>query len=465
MRETHHNTKPVIMPVLYFFLLWIVSSHCVKSQDVPRLYSSDSSRISVENDYYDLISDNSSTRKTFINGDNFAVNVHLQSILGIFSIEARQNKTNVSHDTMTDGLKFSLQQNIQSIGLKYSRMMKWLSIKSNIEFLKSSDQPLINITGSVGISFQRDKLQNYEIEVRRQHVPFVFATNYETENLTLTNPISFISLDHTFRYHYDPFFLTAEISHSYPQKINDNNFYTINNQANIHSWNVCVNFACDKSRITWEMNEFSMRSEFEFNQHQLNFGYLDINFFGVLKTAISYSVDTGAGGTLSLAASYYHANGDIIGSLESWPFASVVQSLFMNRVYIRASGALNAQRFETMYAIPGNKFQIIPRLSFIRIVPELTMETWQPIFMAIGVSKYLKSELAIREAGLLYLNIGTNFSRLGVQFTIEANQIIPLYLLSKQTSGLEPSMSSKGDENKSNTDGGRWFRLAIVLPF
>lgn len=435
------------------------------SQELSSALHPDNGALSFSTKFYNLYSENSLTRRIFSDGHNFGIDFQYPTNFGTFAVDLNQNSLSFYHEDKTNGLKFNLLRSDQSCEVSYLNSFEWLSIKGGIQYLRTKDQPLFNYNAGFGFSFQGKDFQNYEVMFSRSNLPFSFSAVYETDNAYFINPLSFLSMEHKLCYRFSSFLITSAFAKYYPKKMNQDFFYSLSDQSDINEWNARLKYENDRSQFNFDIQNVNMRSEIDLSQQNLSFGYINIKNIDFLKGELSFSHRFGQGSILSVFARYYYANGNLVGSLESWPFASVIQSLFLNRLYFRASGNLNAQEIDASFLLPLKDFIVTPRLSFVRVVPELTVETWQPLFLAFGASNYSKSQLSFTEAGFLYLNIFSQFKFWGLSLGIEANQILPLYSVSPEKSAQTPSPSPVGSESTSKkTDGGRWFRLWIGIP-
>mgnify|MGYP007016051342 CR=1 FL=1 len=112
------------------------------------------------------------------------------------------------------------------------------------------------------------------------------------------------------------------------------------------------------------------------------------------------------------------------------------------------------------------KITVIPKLSFIRVLPGFTLETWQPVFLVFGKSNYGLSKVNFKEMGIAYLNISAIFYVSKIRFSVDGNQIIPIYSIKEKTvmGTVSTAPSTNDTQIKSNSDGGRWFSLQVGIP-
>jgi hypothetical protein len=460
-----NDTKRMLLPALYFFLLVIVicpEAHC---QELSPPHRPDSSEVIVRSHYYDLFSEHTARQKAFVNGGDYSVEIRYCKPFGTFDISADQTAFGLASESRENGLKFSLQGNVRSLAIAYAHSIRWLHVKAKAEFLKTLDEPLCNYEGAVGLSLQNKDMQNYELSFARRRFPFTFSAAYETENVRFIDPVAFMSVGNILQYEYRAVRIHAGFSRSFPHKTADSHLYTLTNGSRMSEWTAGVTVKSDGFDYQADVQQISFHAEMDLNQPGLSFGYFDIDGIDYLRCEASIMHRCEGGNGLSIAARYYHANGNIVGSLESWPFATVVQSLFLNRVYVRASGDITAQEAAAAFSFRKGNVKIDPRCSFFRVVPELTVETWQPLFLAIGVSNYSKSQPAIKEAGLLFLSVTTTVDALGIEFGIDMHQIVPLYSIGQAAAHASaPAPSVPGQQTASTVGGGRWFRLWIGVP-
>jgi hypothetical protein len=91
---------------------------------------------------------------------------------------------------------------------------------------------------------------------------------------------------------------------------------------------------------------------------------------------------------LRFSISYNLFKGNISGNAESWPFTDIIQSIIVNRINFKAFGSINIIE-SSFHSQLVNKFLVIkPLIDIFYIQPELTIQNWQPVFLAFGIKDY-----------------------------------------------------------------------------
>jgi len=168
----------------------------------------------------------------------------------------------------------------------------------------------------------------------------------------------------------------------------------------------------------------------------------------------------------AISVSYNYYKGSIVGNIQSWPFTSVLTSLIANRINYRLTGhiylfGINAQKRFTF-----SKFSFKPELSFYQVLPEVTLDTWQPSYLVFGIKDFTRNILPIRKALLGKISFLTTYELNYCSFTLEAGQFIPLKVVKKELPIGETIPGGVVVQAKpGKTDGGRWVVLSMRTSF
>ena len=168
----------------------------------------------------------------------------------------------------------------------------------------------------------------------------------------------------------------------------------------------------------------------------------------------------------SFSVDYHFLKGSMVGDMQSWPFTSVLTSFITNRLNYRLRGHLYFFSFEAQKQFVFSSFSVQPELSFYQILPEITLDTWQPSYIVFGVKDFSRNILPIRKAILGKISISGSYKFNTWEFIMQFGQFVPIQIVKKE---LPPSEVSPGiaivQSSPTKIDGGRWITVNIRRGF
>jgi hypothetical protein len=455
----HIIPAPGFLPVL--FLLFCTQSLFPQSANTDS--SSTHPVASFSTDVYHLYSESADSKEISFTGTRFTANAqaHFGSHALLISLE--KQKLSLTDYNKLNGLFFSLAGDYQECTFAYHGTLNLISLSSELQCISTPQQQFINYQAGAGISIQDNAPPLYEISVRRNRYPFDFSIAYSTEKMELINPVGFFSVEQWCRYTlgnttFGMGYLTAS-----PLPESHEFAYSINNDATVSGWRAEIISKHTGTNYYSSFSNLNCKSSIDGNNNSLLFSNTILNYFYYYNLNLGWETTRG-GRWYKLEAEVCYADGKLVGHIESWPFSSVVQSLFINREYYRFSGVLQLERVTGATVYSWKNLEVLPELSLIRIVPHLQIETWRPQFLVFGMTDYANSSLDIKEAGLAWLSVKCSWSIASALITIQANQVSPLYTV-KEEKPAGAAASAPSQAGRHVVDGGRWFTAAVQWRF
>jgi len=168
----------------------------------------------------------------------------------------------------------------------------------------------------------------------------------------------------------------------------------------------------------------------------------------------------------SFSVDYHFLKGSLVGNIQSWPFTSVLTSFIANRLNYRLDGHLYLFSFKARKQFVFSSLSVQPELSFYQILPEITLDTWQPSYIVFGVKDFSRNILPIRKAILGKISISATYQFKTWEFVLQVGQFLPIQIVKKE---LPPSVVSPGiatvQSSPSKFDGGHWITVSICSGF
>jgi hypothetical protein len=152
------------------------------------------------------------------------------------------------------------------------------------------------------------------------------------------------------------------------------------------------------------------------------------------------------------------------GVLESWPFTPLAASIIQNRLLFSMTGSLQIHRGSIQTEFPFFGTTLQPTLSYYQVIPEYTLNHWQPLFLVFGTSGQTTETTDIELMQLLSLRmeISIPLGKRTIQLTAE--QYLPLsirYVPASAPSTGEAPVPTTPSQHK--TDGGRYLGIRLVF--
>ncbi len=168
----------------------------------------------------------------------------------------------------------------------------------------------------------------------------------------------------------------------------------------------------------------------------------------------------------SFSVSYDFYRGYAVGNIQSWPFTSVLTSLIANRLNYRLAGHVYLFSIETKKHFALSNFSFKPEFSVYQILPELTLDNWQPSYLVFGVKDFTRNILPIRKAIIGKLAVAASYRFESFNLSLECGQFIPLKTIKKELPSLGGTPGIVVTQaNSSKIDGGRWIIVGIGVGF
>lgn len=168
----------------------------------------------------------------------------------------------------------------------------------------------------------------------------------------------------------------------------------------------------------------------------------------------------------SFSASYDFYKGFVVGNIQSWPFTSVLTSLVANRLNYRLAGHVYMFTFETKKHFVFSNFSVQPEFSVYQILPELTLDNWQPSYLVFGVKDFTRNIFPIRKAVIGKVSLFASYQFELFNLSLECGQFIPLKTIKKElpSSGGTPGIVLT-QAKPAKMDGGRWVTISLNAGF
>ncbi len=429
----------------------------------PRVYE-DSDTISgsgVQVNYspINLLQNQSSSGNNFIEGNRVLLTGYLNK--EEYSIQAGIGHSNYNAEAVDpiNNIRFKLSGKTNFLNISGHYKLSCLDLMCDIEAVQTRPRTIINSNLNAGVSFPEILIKELSIGYIEHSLPYNFDAFYSTANLHMDDFIHRYGFTSEINVGTDLFFLDYQYSRTFLSPKTTGEVVT-----SIPNGKLTVNIASinyKSKQFSFVIDNLSCRhnSRTYFYNRDLQFSYLFIPEVYFEKYGISAKYIESQNSTYESSVNYARIKFRMIGELDSWPFVSVLESIFVNRLYFRAIGTALANWITFSYNYKNSNWYVNSSLSYIDIRPEFQIDTWEAFFILGGMNR---STLDIRQAGLAFLSIKAEYSLSDITLGVAANQFVPLFVnkfTAAGTGGGGQGVPASGE--KKRADGGRWFEFFL----
>lgn len=420
----------------------------------------------LNNTQYLWYSEQSAVRNTFIGGDTYQSSLYFHSPVDSIALTLQKSNLWARHSNASSGLQFQLYSSLHSATVQYTRQFDFAAISTGVTAATANNEQLINYSAQLRFCSNSSLVNGYTLVLSRQTIPVSFLAEYESETLQLINPLTINSVTH--QYQTEGKSLSFSILYTKNYGLSDNLAHDnkIDNNVNYSRILATVSHRSQNVTVTASAENDYFSGDLLLSHENLSFGYCTVNNFNYYRVSAGCSAADGESSEYNLKAEYYWLSASMIGSIESWPFTSVVNSLFLNRAYFRIAAKASALSIQSEYRYKKNGLTVTPELSFTHINPAITVETWQPEFLVFGVKNFFRNQFEITGIGFAAVSCSASYQKENFTVAAEIMQLAPLYIHKRLAQTTTPTPQPPGPAAKKTTrDGGRTVSFSVRWDF
>ncbi len=410
-----------------------------------------------------LLSNKKSSGNSTISGSDFIIKGYYKDYDNEF--EASLLNRNYTSQTIEHVFKsrFSLDSKTNSVSFRGSKRISLFTVSGDVEGVQSNSQRIVNGELSVGLKYPEYYLRTLSAEYSSNSVPYNFNASYSTANLLVENQVRFSGFNMVVGLGTDKHFLEYRNSKSYISPTLRGGDVRVANDGKVTSNSFIINYSLESFNFRIDNSNFRVNDKTYFYKEGMQFSYLVIPEIFFEKYGISADYYITPNNSFDFSTSYARIKINSVGELDSWPFTTVLESIFLNRLYYRVNGTAVAKWVDFKYKQQIGKWGIEPSVTYCYIRPEINLDTWESSFLIFGGGAMNKSTLNIKSTGLLLLNLSTHYELFDFSLGLSMNQIIPLFVNkgTTTTSGGTPGPTPAQAASQNKTDGGRWFEIYL----
>ena len=422
-------------------------------------------QFSISSDYYNIYKEQSESARL----DILYKNTEFSSLFHFnntdFSIKLGRTNSNLSWKNNPSDLQSNLEQKQNYSCFSLYHKFYYFFIDSKVT-LKNYDQKLLlDYTFRTGLMSFLKKNMELGFSLRKTSYPLSWNLMYQSAgfNIDTGQPYYLTSINSIVSS--NNYTLGLFYEKNIPSKKNSLDTYSIDADPvyeNVrlemkHSSNH-IPISIDVSRVALRMKSHLLMNDMQFSS--INISHL--SFFRINSDIRLNDLNT----PLNFSVSYNFIQGNISGNAETWPFADIIQSIFVNRINFNLNGTLKIIEGSFSSHIRSNFLVIKPSVDLFYLDPEYTVKSWQPVFLVFGIKNYFE-----RNDGINYMILGRAGAEADINIgiaiiTLKIKQFFPLFTKEdKHQNVISGSTMSSPPSSPKKISGGTFISISLQKSF
>lgn len=369
--------------------------------------------------------------------------------------ESRNLKTNLDFGIEYDETLFSLVYN-------YSDNIFWAG--SNLKFTAIENKFFLSYDLELGVNFKTDYLRKIGFSLSSEILPIFLNSKFNNESFRINHSLQRKSFGISLELEPEKnSTLIIESAKNIPAVLEiDSKFKSA---GEISYANYGVGYERSFKNFFLAAEYFNHKFELNSDWHTAGQTFGNINVYDVLVNFFSVDGKYFLTETELLRTNFLYLNGkgNLSGTIQTWPFTSLITSAIVNRINYKSKAEVSLYAIEIDYDKPFANLLLQPGVRCYHIVPNFSLQSWQPAFLVFGVKNFTDNSTQIKSMDLLNLKLSAQYSISNFLFEAEFNQFIPFHI--ERKTGEEIPQPTPVTKATAEVDGGRFFSLKISTQF
>lgn len=435
----------------------------------PSYFKNDSlTSVNLLTSYFDFLRSKNSTSNTHISLKKTSAEFQTHFNNNRISISFENERNIIQTENSGSHVQFKTGQTINRLKVEDEVQFKPFSV--GLFFCGNQIKSVSTIDYGANFGFENSShwFEKFLIGYSSYSLPWIFDLKYEDSEIDINNMTKLSKVFYLIRIHPE---VETNFTFCYEKYLskknkNENPTFEVKDQSTGAITNFTLNNSTFKIPVEINFSHGQGESFFDFNYAWNSFSQNTINNMLFNKVKIASQETNDYKWLPSFSVSYDFYKGYAVGNIQSWPFTSVLTSLIANRLNYRLAGHIYLFTFETKKHFTCSNFSIQPEFSVYQILPELTLDNWQPSYLVFGVKDFTRNILPIRKAIIGKLAVTASYRFDSFNLSLECGQFIPLKTIKKElpssggTSGIVVTQAKP-----SKIDGGRWVTIGLGIGF
>jgi len=418
------------------------------------------SHILFSSEYYDIFRQTTPVKEIIINGHHQKFEGLTYFFNGTLNFKAGIRRYTFSNNNQKEQLKFLITQQLNYAEFSIEQPIWLFGLTLGINIIGNSNYTFYNPNLSLALNLKSLPLEQLRCGYKLYSLPGFFDAIYYTTNLKVPYAIRGTTKDISLKFSLiQKIHFEVEYQKSLGIPTFKNSSYSYYDSSSYNSYRANIQYISN----LFDINSNLMYGEFTNNidllyegssfgpgilpNSYLRFMTLNLNFHFIEKNIISIKSGIGS------------MSGKIVGTIQSWPFLSTLESLITNRLNYRIFGELYGWYAGLERNWRFNIVTFFTQVLFVDIKPVFKIQSWQPMYIVFGFKNFTENALDITHLGLLATSLAANFSLKICDMSISGGMLLPLFILKQQA---KPQVAEITSPHHPILSGGRWVNISIL---
>lgn len=435
----------------------------------PFYFKNDSTAsVTLGTSYFDLLRSKNSTSNTLISLKKTSAEFQTHSNNNRISLSFENEINIIQTENSGSHVQFGTGQTINRLKVEDEVQLNPFSVGLFFCGNQIKSVSTIDYGGHFGFGNFSHWFEKFLVGYSSYSVPWIFQLKYEDSKIDINNLTILSKIFYLIKIHPEgeTEFTFSHIKYLSKKNKNENPTFGVKDKSTGAVTNFTLNNSTLEIPIEVSFSHGQGESFFDFNYAWNSFSQNTINNLLFNKVKIASQETNDYKWLPSFSVSYDFYKGYAVGNIQSWPFTSVLTSLIANRLNYRLTGHIYLFSLETKKHFTFSNFSFQPEVSVYQILPELTLDNWQPSYLVFGVKDFTRNILPIRKTIIGKLAFTAFYRFESVNLFLECGQFIPLKTIKKElpSSGGTPGIVL-AQAKSSKIDGGRWMTVGLGVGF
>ncbi|MCF8354790.1 MAG: hypothetical protein K9H48_10085 [Melioribacteraceae bacterium] len=413
-------------------------------------------------DYKDILRDENYPISSDVYSGTAFLNADYQTGSGLISFNYRRSENFIRTTNFKSDFDFFLGSNSNTINLSYTKNFGFAAAEFKAGALEAYDNWGVEYQLKTQFYLNLKLLHSISFSFFNRIYPFQIETRYNTDFLSAAHFLKFRGVATGLNFipaHNSN--LKVEYSFSLPGESNLPGKFSAHDNTTINLWYINYQHLFHDFIFSAEYYNLSGTSEITLLSNNASFSVTKLPDIYLNFASTNFTYRWRKNSTSNISLDYFYLRSKIIGSLQSFPFTSVLQSFILNRIYYRVFANLSIFNITASNEWKFDWLIIEPELSFMDISPDLIIESWQPAYLVFGVSDFYSNRLKIKRIGIGKLGLDLTFPVSDNKIEISLNQYFPVYVSYHPKEQIPPTTPDVQVEPK--TRGGFFMNCTLFI--
>lgn len=379
---------------------------------------------------------------------------------GDFGFHFSQNEIDFESRNFKTNLDFGIEYDESLFAIAHNYSDNIFSAGSNLKFTTIENKFFLSYDLEFGINIKADYLKKIGFSLSSDILPIFLNSKFNNESFRINHSLQRKSFGISLELEPEKnSTLSIESNKNIPAVLELDSKFKNSGEINYSNYGVGYERSFKKFFLAAEYFNHKFELNSDWRTAGQTFG--NINVYDVSANIISIDgkyllTDKELFRTNFL---YLNGKGNLSGTIQTWPFTSLIASVIVNRINYKSKAEVSLYSIDINYNKPLANLQLQPGVAYYHVVPNFSLQSWQPAFLVFGVKNFTDNSTQIKFLDLLNLKLSAQYSIGVFFFEAEFSQFLPIYI--ERKTGEEIPQPAPVAKTTTAVDGGRFFSLKI----